>query len=529
MGGKLSCPSEVLDPVWVPDEAVTHCMNCGMTAAQQQQQNAAAAAAAANNNSSVRGSISTNGGGGNLLTAGSISARNHSISSASNFSTATLSARGAAPNVVGRGNPDQGKFSWNSRRHHCRACGLLLCSSKSCWGVMTPLEQIYGFPGPVPICTVCADIILPKGSMFSLRRGVTVAFTHEPRSTVTTESQIAPLATANVKSRRFTTNHLRLHKWRPFTRRTTLLLSKTKSSRDVLRGMGSSGTTPRGGSRIGSGTRDSDGPANFGGSAGDWTIDLDAVESIQLMNVAEKDGGDFILISTDFEEHRLQAVKMRFEEMAAVHNQAALDAVETASRAVSDVASSLSPDGGDRDNGSDRRSASSAGTRLRTVMLDREGTVELFDALRRAHATCRRRALSVPPEFRAYLDIDTPIEESSPLLLLPPLAAAASAGASAGMIAGNGGASAAALGGGGGTTALTPRSSSLQVPIPAAMRDKVNSRDRIESGGVSTAGGGAGASFPAAGSLALGGVSPQRGASSRGHFPPIAPVAAKKM
>jgi hypothetical protein len=203
-----------------------------------------------------------------------------------------------------------------------------------------------------------------------------------------------------------------------------------------------------------------------------------------------------VLISTDFEEHRLQAVKMRFEEMATLNNQAALDAVETASRAVSE-GTSLSPDGGDRDNASDRRSAVSAGTRLRTVMLDREGTIELFNSLRRAHAVCRRRATSYPAEIRSFIDIDPPVDETA-IGAMPD-----------GLMSGG-------MGGPSAVTGMTPRSVPVAIPGSVAA-----SQERIFSGSM-------GASPSMLGGASLGGPAVV-GASSpnpvkRAGLPPIAPV-----
>jgi hypothetical protein len=508
MGGKLSCPSEVLDSVWMKDDTVNFCTNCG---------------------GGVSGGVCPPGQptmsnlGGGVPSNAVLSASRQSFSSGSFASSAASSARNAQKAA------EQGKFSLTNRRHHCRSCGIIVCSA--CWGTLAALEPIYGFPGPVPICSVCADIFMPTGAMNLLRRGVVVAFTHEPRSNVTDESQIAPLHTANIKARRFTTNYLRIHKWRPFTRRTAITLTKTKSSREVLRArsglpLGAAaaasaggGTTPRGrgnnSARDSGGLRDS--ATGAAGSGGEWTIDLDAVESIQLMTASEREGGDYILISTDFEEHRLQAVKMRFEEMATV-NSAAADAVESASRAASDRL------GGERDDASasDNRSKLSSGTRLRTVMLDPQGTIDLFKALIKAHATCARRRHSMPAEMKQFLDLDPPASEiedvnSGDLLPSTPRAMPLTPRASAAALAAGG------------------------VPIP------VRSAGRpIESGGsyggsvgglrssrtataASTTSASASAA-PAAGSMpqspsTVGGESPERsGKLSARRFPPLAPA-----
>lgn len=242
MGGKQSCPSDALDNVWVADKDAPQCFNCGTG------------------------------------------------------------------------------FTMRRRRHHCRCCGGVFCVA--CWGDQVQLEEAYGFPGPVPICSICGEVYKKDGCMYMLRKGITVAQTHESRSNVTHDSQIPPLANANIRARKFHTNLLTLGHWRPFTKHTRIQLTKTKSSKHVLRAAKSAGLTPRGESTLSG--RDSASGSNalrdsivVGGSNDDaWTLELDAVESIQLLSFDEKEGGEFICITTNMDEHRIQAVKVRFEEVA---------------------------------------------------------------------------------------------------------------------------------------------------------------------------------------------------------------------
>ncbi|EEB16469.1 zinc finger protein FYVE domain-containing protein, putative [Pediculus humanus corporis] len=60
----------------------------------------------------------------------------------------------------------KGKFNFTKRKHHCRRCGRIYCSSCSCYRI--PLPRM-SFVDPVRVCNNCADITEQETEFFDKR------------------------------------------------------------------------------------------------------------------------------------------------------------------------------------------------------------------------------------------------------------------------------------------------------------------------------------------------------------------------
>ncbi|KAK6644999.1 hypothetical protein RUM43_001275 [Polyplax serrata] len=58
------------------------------------------------------------------------------------------------------------KFNFTKRKHHCRRCGRIYCSSCSCSRIALPR---FSFVDPVRVCNSCADITEQESEFFDKR------------------------------------------------------------------------------------------------------------------------------------------------------------------------------------------------------------------------------------------------------------------------------------------------------------------------------------------------------------------------